>query len=419
MPRALVMTVGTGTRQDTDITRPLLLSARSANPEVLVLLASEQSKHAAEKIAEEYGMGKCKTRILSDVDDLSKVYLEAREEVRTLIEAHGIEPHSIEADFTSGTKAMSAGLTMAAVSLGCGNLKYVSGQRRLGVVVNGTEKTITIQPTIPLMHSELETALRMALELDFQASLSVLGRINPDVLEVLDERAASMCRNLRFLVQAYHRWDLFDHRRFHEYYHKVGFDCPQLRRLRVANDVPARVSKLRNTIEDKEYTLDLLADLFNNAIRRGIQQRYDDAIARLYRVTEMVAQAKLKEFGIDTSDVDQNKVPERTRRTLIRDRNGKVRIGLDKAYDILNDLGHCIGTLYSGNERLRALIQTRNRSILAHGTQPMSDKEFLGLLTQVLTLLEMVEKSFVERARHLQFPWLLQQMESVLSSARA
>lgn len=40
-------------------------------------------------------------------------------------------------------------------------------------------------------------------------------------------------------------------------------------------------------------------DLILNAERRAVQERYDDAVARLYRAVEMVAQVRLQsEWGL-------------------------------------------------------------------------------------------------------------------------
>jgi len=49
----------------------------------------------------------------------------------------------------------------------------------------------------------------------------------------------------------------------------------------------------------------LIADILNNARRRMKEGKYDDAMARLYRTVELIAQYRLKmKYEIDTSDVD-------------------------------------------------------------------------------------------------------------------
>ncbi len=47
----------------------------------------------------------------------------------------------------------------------------------------------------------------------------------------------------------------------------------------------------------------ILASMLNNARRRADESKYDDAIARLYRSLELIAQIKLKEYGLKSSEL--------------------------------------------------------------------------------------------------------------------
>ena len=52
-----------------------------------------------------------------------------------------------------------------------------------------------------------------------------------------------------------------------------------------------------------------MADLLNNAQRRIDEGKYDDAVARLYRANELIAQITLTKFGvIDNALLDEEKV---------------------------------------------------------------------------------------------------------------
>ena len=49
----------------------------------------------------------------------------------------------------------------------------------------------------------------------------------------------------------------------------------------------------------------MLASIINNSKRRGKENKFDDAVARLYRSFELIAQIRLLEkYNIDTNRVD-------------------------------------------------------------------------------------------------------------------
>lgn len=56
-------------------------------------------------------------------------------------------------------------------------------------------------------------------------------------------------------------------------------------------------------IKDNNFANHLVVDIFCNAERRFEQGRYDDAIIRLYRILELLAQHRLACRGIDTVNV--------------------------------------------------------------------------------------------------------------------
>mgnify|MGYP005868764147 FL=1 len=55
----------------------------------------------------------------------------------------------------------------------------------------------------------------------------------------------------------------------------------------------------------------LIIELLQNAGRRIDEEKYDDAVARLYRTSELIGQTILREcYGLDSSDIDVNKIKE-------------------------------------------------------------------------------------------------------------
>ena len=132
----------------------------------------------------------------------------------------------------------------------------------------------------------------------------------------------------------------------------------------------------------KRFSTFLLADIFLNAERRAEEGKFDDAVARLYRLTEMIAQARLAAHGIDTSDVDITKVPGNLHAELEghrNPRNKRIELPLFKSYEILSELGEEIGRAFLHDNHLRHYLASRNNSVLAHGTDPVTQKDYTEL----------------------------------------
>ena len=130
----------------------------------------------------------------------------------------------------------------------------------------------------------------------------------------------------------------------------------------------------------------ILADLLCNAGRRIEEGKYEDAVARLYRSVELVAQIKLLEkAGVDDlegaglrADVVCNLLPNEVKaKYLVRASDDKFVFGLRQKYELLKDLGPKYGwpqadEVYRG---IQADMEKRNRSVLAHGITPVTKEE--------------------------------------------
>jgi CRISPR-associated protein (TIGR02710 family) len=115
-----------------------------------------------------------------------------------------------------------------------------------------------------------------------------------------------------------------------------------------------------------------------NAERRAIQQRYDDAVARCYRLWEWSVQWLLRSrFQIDTSDLPAEVA---TRYHIDAGRDGVFQCGLVKGWEILTELtseSDPLKPFLSGHRsRLLDLTRGRNYSILAHGDQPVTAEQW-------------------------------------------
>ncbi|MDI6793613.1 MAG: TIGR02710 family CRISPR-associated CARF protein, partial [bacterium] len=140
-------------------------------------------------------------------------------------------------------------------------------------------------------------------------------------------------------------------------------------------------------IPDK-YSEEQLADLFANAARRAEEGKFDDAVARLYRAVELLAQFFLARKGIDAGDIDLESLPLNLREkySQMKDPKGKIKIAQERGYILLEEMGEELGQAFLESKRLRNALKSRNDSILAHGLTPISSDDYQKLAEEVTKL---------------------------------
>ncbi|NUN24327.1 MAG: TIGR02710 family CRISPR-associated protein, partial [Candidatus Jettenia caeni] len=116
-----------------------------------------------------------------------------------------------------------------------------------------------------------------------------------------------------------------------------------------------------------------ILDIFSNAERRFEEGKIDDAVVRLYRIVEMLAQERLlNKYRIDTGNVSEEKIPQQVRGEFVSKykdkRDGKIKSPQNAAFGLLEALGDDLGKEF--NRRLpqfRQIQSQRNNSYLVHG----------------------------------------------------
>jgi CRISPR-associated protein (TIGR02710 family) len=407
MKKVLVQSVGTG-QPGEDITRELFWSVRAISPMFVLWIVSSETRPHAERLVGKLDLRPDQWSIheLTVIDNVEEVYRQCLGAIRDL-KARGTAPEEIEVDFTRGTKAMTAGLTLAAVACRCQFLTYVTGPRHAsgGQVIEGTERQERIEPRRIWADERLRLAGDYCRAMRFDAALSLLDTVNPAWLGDYERRLAD---GFRAVAIGYGAWDRFDYARATGELTKLGeIAVADLQEFQVDRAVLSRLLGLK---PETGLTADRLADLFNNAGRRLDEGRYDDALARLYRSAEMLAQWILrKDFAIDTADVDAAKVPVDLRETLEASRNaaGVIQIGLDWDYRLLNAKGHEVGRRFDHGEfaGIGVLLKQRNTSLLAHGLAPITKKDVESLQEKLVGLISLEAPDFAERRAAFEFPW--------------
>lgn len=122
----------------------------------------------------------------------------------------------------------------------------------------------------------------------------------------------------------------------------------------------------------------------------------------------MLAQVRLqKEWGIESGNVELAKLPEhlRMRYSQLADADGRIRLPLRKAYDLLAELGDPAGRLWQESQGpLVAVLEGRNKSILAHGVQPLHRENYETYATVIEGFIRQVLITLGVKTRCYQLP---------------
>lgn len=387
-------------------------------------------------------VGKDSDEVDNELDQLDRVYLRALdlfERVRD--EDRGCR---IIADYTGGTKTMTTGLAMAAIDDGAVELNLTISQRttnetkasqfnydsageilssilqetslnamQAGVLKklsgllpafkemaqNSRHSTVTgysapVAVSTAAIHAkrlrdrELPALLKRH---DYEAARQAVRRVQG--ISSPDPVTRSWLRKLEKALVALDAWDRFDHRHALEVLQGLGDTSHwetlllPLKRVIASRRLLDREAELQRWSQMRGHGLEAVEDLLRNAERRAGQDRYDDAVGRLYRAMELTEQLLLKvdvcdqvgPDGIDTSDVLLDRLPGAIQvewRTKAERKNKDqvkgFKIALAEGFDLLAGLGHPTGLAWHHRrQELVNALKRRNSSLFAHGFRPI------------------------------------------------
>ena len=287
-------------------------------------------------------------------------------------------------DITGGTKCMSVALGLVARRWQC-LFRYVGGQERtregVGIVINGKEQVVYCKnPWDALGFEVAEQAFAIFEAGDFAAAARLLETAKRRTGAPHITRAFAAAEAI---TAGFAAWDHFDHRlaepRLRDALkgsHDLAWFLGEERAAAIRRDVEAWLERIPVAMPDPRPSRELLIDLLANARRRRREMRFDDAVARLYRAVELMAQVRLADYGIDTKAVPLDRIPDACGPDfLAAAHDGVVACGLQASYKLLVCLGDELGAAFVRLMPLNhgSLLEMRNNSILAHGFQPVGD----------------------------------------------
>jgi len=392
--KAMIISVG-------GASAPIIFSLNQSRPEYICFFASKQTK----KVIEEEILPKLDFSCLHDwiitpnAELLSDCYSQLVKRLPEIIEKWEIDPKDIFVDYTGGTKTMSVALVLATVDQSC-CYSYVGGDERskggVGIVVNGKEKMWFLEnPWDQIALAEKKEASILFNKARYASAADVLEKC---IVRVSKEQKAFF-KALHKMVIGYDLWDRFKHKDAKRRLYKCrdvlsafshGSERQEIKDL--ATRLDENIQFLEKLLSSNKPSNLYFHDLLANARRRAdLELKYDDAVARLYRAMEVLAQVTLKESqGIETSNVKENSIPETLREEYLQKYkdiyDSKVKIPLFAAYRLLKEFGNGLAEnffkLY--DKEIKSLLDIRNHSILAHGFNPVDEKIFQRLFDSIM-----------------------------------
>lgn len=299
--------------------------------------------------------------------------------------------YRVAVDFTGGTKCMSAALALVARRWPC-RFSYVGGARRskdgVGVVESGFERVVlSANPWDALGYQAVEDAVTVFNHGGYAAAAALLDRATKSASDAAVKRELS---TLKAVIDAYVAWDRFDHARARQRFDDAIKNRNDLAAIfadaqELIRRIECHKASIAELTDQTEPTTAWVADLLRNAERRAAEHRFDDAVARLYRAFEALAQVRLREQHdiSDTKAVLLSSLPDRLQKEWNgRARDGQLFLGLRDAWRLLQELGDDLGARFAEaglDQDERSPLVARNQSILAHGFLPASQTVYTQL----------------------------------------
>ena len=423
MESVLILIVGN------NITRALK-AIELISPCIVYFIRTENYKnYEVEILKESEVIFEKRTKLVNNFQSIEDTYNVSKEIFDEIDE----ENYDIKVAISNGTNAMVSGLVLASVAYDC-ELVYVGsdsdGRDKDGKLIKGHEKMMSsFNPMKKQATIEISKGKEFFNKYQFDEAIKYF-ELAKKVLD--DERLVDLYINISNL---YKYWDKFEVKVNYrpqpnksERSTKVTYFITNHILGKIDNDEEIKnyfLSKerlfynqlksneifLKNKIYDEKTPyidqnniIYYLVDLMNNAARRIEEKKFDDATARLYRATELIAQIRLlKNFKLlnedklktdsvfhlvksrlmDTKNVDAILYVYSFTPNFLNPELKIIKPGLHQDYNILNYLGDELAEEFSEDKRLKSLLSTRNNSILAHGLNPSREKDAVDFLERL------------------------------------
>ncbi|MCM8804083.1 MAG: TIGR02710 family CRISPR-associated CARF protein [Candidatus Omnitrophica bacterium] len=403
----LIMTVGR--RKE-----PIILSILCLKPKKVFLLHSKETLKTALEVKSDEDINSLSPEmIFKEITetDASENYEIIREEI--LLQCEG----NIVVDPTCGKKVMVASLALIAFYYRL-PMVYLYAEKKEEIVFPFSQQLKLIEnPFDYFGDRELELIENQFNSHFYKAAIITCERT---LKTIRDPATAKKLELIKELIKVYREWDSFYHSAvpqkplLSERLEKIK---EEIFRLGFRSILPDNIDdniiflkELEKNWKDKRNIIDKyrIVDLYANALRRGSekQARYDDAVARLYRIIEMCASYRLLQLGIeDLTKPNYSKLCKQTKiscdklseefKKIKKSSLPEENLGLESQMTILSivDPENPVPKIYESmkkNSKVgRNLMEKRNRSILAHGTDPLTEEDWSDFRDKTRVLIKL------------------------------
>ncbi|MHA1893077.1 MAG: TIGR02710 family CRISPR-associated CARF protein [Candidatus Helarchaeota archaeon] len=414
---------------------PIWYSISRHSPSFIAFLVTEQSKQIALELIKYFGfeLENNAKIFVTDPNNTTKITRVSLEGIEFL-KNKGLNENEIFVNSTGGTKAMTSTTFYISLLENIVNYYTKSDQardpkQRNSDRINGDEELLLLDnPSDTLGFHYEELARESFNSLNFSRAIEYYKKLN----KVFDANRKNVFRGLRELSLAYQEWDLFnftqavDHlnraiksiegsldwdfgEKFKDIFDKISKQYEIISRLKKVNlEVFEEI--------DVEVLLILYFELLNNARRKTLVKKYDDAVSRYYRFIEATAQLiLLHSYKINVSKFSQTakNLPSKSKETfkvvpfkspffkvsLLQDLFTNYQypqtLALKKSWTLLESLDPEIKNKKMV-ENIEKVLSVRNLSILAHGWNPIKEKNITSFEKIINNCMELVLKTFTE-----------------------
>ena len=325
--------------------------------------------------------------VTPDADNLLKSCRVLIKGLPVIVKRWEAEPSQVIVDYTDGAKTLSTALVLCAI-------QYSSNFRFTGV--QGSDQAIEGNPWDELSaHYRSEVALVFNRG-RYREAADVFGEIQKHV----SASDKPLYKTLANLSLGYASWDAFDYR---QAWNKLQESKKALEMATVFGGPPGLKGVVFTLKENlsflekivlgaQEVKPEIFLDLLANARRRAQHdQKYEDAMARVYRALEVLVQVRLGQKGVRTSAADPASLPASLREEFVQKYtsqiDGKIKIGLQPGYRFLKILGDDLGEIFEKQwNNLKVLLEVRNKSILAHGFSSVKPEHYQQVFDMVIKI---------------------------------
>lgn len=406
---------------------PLVLNISLLKPKRILFLYTEETETILNKIVDYLKLKVTDyDKSLVDSTDSLTVYQKIKQ-----FYISWDKPEKVYIDFTGGTKTMSAAAALAGSLINV-QLVYVGTEKYLTYFRKpepGSEELFYIDNPVEVFGDiELEKVFALIERNNYAGAAGKLKKLKDNLPDPLNRQQINF---VYLLVRIYEHWDALEFQdafqlmeqlltelkrdyRVHKKILMMDFQSMltcQYKILYQLNKIPDLIiqKNQKSILTNQTIITSLMFTMYENALRREKEEKYDMATLLFYRLLEMIEQRRLMNYGIYISHPEYETVnyakasneyqnlDAQEQLKLLRQRNLKYKkllfpksdreylpypIALLDGYILLAALGDSLMTETNSAtpvhmlKRIRSMVSLRNNSIFAHGLGPVGNHDF-------------------------------------------